>query len=118
MKTKPEIINFVRHCPCQSFSNKCDCARHVNSINAEVTATLLGSSIMAPQMFPCLSMFFIERSKVYPIRGSWMLRYLLQSKAHLLINELAISFSQQEIGPSAYQAQCFLCLRPLPYKSE
>lgn len=73
MKTKPKIINSVRHCPSKSFSNKCNYARHVNSINAEVIVILSGSSIMAPWT-SCVSLCpwsNAPRSTLSKVHGCW-----------------------------------------------
>lgn len=77
---------IFKHCSDQLSSNKCDCARQVNSINVEMIATLSEIFIMGPWTFSCLSMSFIGHFEV------------TQSEIRLLFNGLATSTYQQEKG--------------------
>ena len=53
----------LKHCSNQSFNNKCDYAKQVGLINAEVTITLWRSLHLGPRVFPYDSMLFPECSK-------------------------------------------------------
>ena len=66
-----ELLDF-KHCSDQSFSNKCDCTRHVNIINTDVTIILLGSLIMTPQTFQCLFVSLIRHSESYLTVGLFL----------------------------------------------